>query len=141
MLPAALISRTAPMLGIAPLLLASTLVGCGGEPLSYTTEAMGCQNLVLDDVGDPTLEWAETDAGIDVYLNGVVMLNDSEFTPEVTADGDSIDVREAWKEAGDTEFCFAPTLHLKDPAPDDYEVFWFRDDSDVAFESIVFTVE
>ena len=129
------------MLRTGPLFLVAVLVGCSPDPLTYTTEALGCQNLVPGDAGEPKLEWAETDEGVDVYLNGVIMLDASDFTPEVTADGRSIEVHEAWTEAGDTEFCFAPTLHLTDPAPDDYEVFWFRDSSDVAFDSVVFTVE
>ncbi len=125
-----------------PFLLPALLLGCAPQTLTFVLSEGDCTDVDFNTREDPVLVHDISDAGDIVYLNYVWLPDDSEMNGEVTSDGRRIDVREAWIEgSSDTEACFAPTLTLEDPPKGQYQVFWFRDDSDIAYDSVLFEIE
>ena len=123
-----------------PILL-SLLLACGPQPLEFTTTVEGCRNVSFDETVEPTLDYS-VDEPVQVWLNGVWLPEDSVLDASVSYEDGIIAVREAWTAgtSGDT-FCFAPTVTFEDADTGRYEVFWYRDGLDIAFDSVVFEVE
>ena len=123
------------------ILILATMLACKPQPLTFVTSAEGCQSINFDERGDPTLE-SSVDDPVQVWLNGVWLPDDSVLSAEVTADGDLISVVENWEEGESlTELCFAPTVTFEGAEAGRFEVFWYRGDADIAYDSVVLTVE
>jgi len=123
-----------------PILL-SLLLACGPQPLEFTTSVEGCRDVSFDEAADPTLDYSVDDP-VQVWLNGVWLPDDSVLDASVSYEDGIIVVSEAWTEGTSaTTFCFAPTVTFEDAGSGRYEVFWYRDGQDIAFDSVVFEVE
>lgn len=123
-----------------PILL-TLLLACGPQELQFVTSVEGCQDISFDETADPTLEYSAEEP-VAVWLNGVWLPQDSVLDASVSTDGGIISVTEAWSEGtSEDTFCFAPTVTFEDAGSGRYEVFWYRDGQDVAYDSVVFEVE
>lgn len=123
-----------------PILL-SLLFACGPQPLEFTTSVEGCRDVSFDEAAEPTLDYS-VDAPVQVWLNGVWLPDDSVLDASVSYEDGIIAVSEAWTEGtSETTFCFAPTVTFEGAGSGRYEVFWYRDGQDIAFDSVVFEVE
>ena len=123
-----------------PIIL-SLFFACGPQPLEFTTSVEGCQDVEFDQTVEPTLEYSVGDP-VRVWLNGVWLPQDSVLDASVSSENGIIAVSEAWTEGtSEDTFCFAPTVTFQDAGAGRYEVFWYRDGDDIAFDSIVFEVE
>ncbi len=123
-----------------PILL-TLLFACGPSELQFATSVEGCKDISFDDDADPTLEYSAADP-VQVWMNGVWLPEDSVLDASVSTDGGIIEVTESWSEGSSEDiFCLAPTVTFEDAGSGRFEVFWFRDGSSVAYDSVVFEVE
>ena len=123
-----------------PILL-SLVLACAPQALEFSTSVEGCRDVSFDETVEPTLDYS-LDEPVQVWLNGVWLPEDSVLDATVSYEDGIIAVREAWTEGAAADpFCFAPTVTFDDAGSGRYEVFWYRNGQDIAFDSVVFEVE
>jgi hypothetical protein len=131
------------------------LVGCAQVALSPSTSV--CTDYAFDD-DDPAIfiVQADTDGdgygdsdvlsagdGIVVSHVGVFMGCEDVFSPDISASGRKIEVRETWTEStdGDCSLCFAPSVVLEAAPAGKFSVAWYDGYADTPLAELEFRVE
>lgn len=93
-----------------------------------------CENWTFEEGAEPVLEGVVTGDMINVRRNGIMMDCDASFAPEISADGRTINVFEAWvvpDEESDCEMCLAAKVDIGPVTKGTYTIQWFDESSDV----------
>lgn len=106
------------------------LLACVGNPvITPTTE--GCHNYDFDDPKDSKIESSVKGDKADVYRSYVERENlDDEFAPDIVAEGNVVEVHEAWVPGSDgNATCLEPHVIIEEFGAT-IEVRWFTPDDD-----------
>ena len=118
------------------------LIACVGNPV-ITPSTEGCQNYDFDDPQDSKIESSVKGDKADVYRSFVERENlDDAFDPEIVADGNVIEVHEAWVPGSDgNATCLEPHVLIEEFEAT-IEVRWFTpDDDNVPVDTVNLTPE
>lgn len=112
------------------LLVAGALVGCAPLTIEYTQTP--CEDVDLDDMGDPEIFFDEQAPDLLVYLDSSTVGVDDVFAPVVEVSdplfgGYRIAVEEQWEAgASDQQLCWFPGLIIRDAPGASFEVEWLE---------------
>jgi hypothetical protein len=108
------------------------LTACAADRVVMTVSQPGCADYDFENPPDESLEVADDSTDLSVAHVGVVGSCDAVFEPDVSSDGDTIEVREYW--IGDDPdstctVCWSPTVTLQDPPRGRYNFRWYVGDT------------